>query len=708
MKFPKITKTVSSSSAKKLFRFDNWLFSIRTKLIAAFLVTLIPIILLGIFSYNSAFNSIKDTATKTSLEAMGQVNKYIGLSLRNIENTSTQISIDTDFQNYALSSKDAIGAASYRQKLINLIKNISSENELICSITILLDDGKSISSHANLKEVQYADLGGTQLSNRAREKGGEAFWLGSHAELDKLLPESEPYSLSSVMLIQNSISKEAKGLLVVDAKPDLINNALKDLDFGSNSELHLISPDNKDVAFVMNNGVNEPLDTSDPNNQIIGTEFFSTATKSQEEHGSFITDYKGKEHMVLHAKVGDTGFVFIGLVPTSNFSDSAKGIKNVTVVLTIVAAAIAILIGLYIAIGMSGTINRIIKTSKKAADGDLTVKFESRRKDELGTLSQSLQIMLSHMGKLIENAADTAAKVIESSRTVATTSQQVSIVSHEVARTVQEIAEGASAQASDSEKGSIKMGDLAQKINTVSDSARTIESYSENTIDLTKQGLSSVVDLESKAKETTEITHTIITDIQALEANSQSIGKIVKVINGIADQTNLLALNAAIEAARAGEAGRGFAVVADEIRKLAEQSTFATKDIAAIIADTQSQTTHLVDRAISTENILKSQNVAVANTLNVFKNISDSMELLAKRVLDIMDGITEMDSYKDQTIASIHNISSVSEEIAASTEEVSASTEEQLGSIEELSSFAKQLEDAAESLKESISRFKIR
>ena len=91
--------------------------------------------------------------------------------------------------------------------------------------------------------------------------------------------------------------------------------------------------------------------------------------------------------------------------------------------------------------------------------------------------------------------------------------------------------------------------------------------------------MASVENLNLKTTETNEIIKTILADIDSLEENSKSIGKIIKVISSIADQTNLLALNATIEAARAGEMGKGFAVVANEVRKLAEQSMAAAKEI---------------------------------------------------------------------------------------------------------------------------------
>jgi methyl-accepting chemotaxis protein len=379
----------------------------------------------------------------------------------------------------------------------------------------------------------------------------------------------------------------------------------------------------------------------------------------------------------------------VGLVPTSNFREAAGSIRTVTVIFTLVAIAIALVIGFYLAIGISKTLNKILNLSKKVASGDLTVKLDVVGKDELGVLSGSINAMVESMRTLIANAAETALTVIKSAQTVASTTDQISIVSHEVTKTVQEISEGSSAQAVDSEQGVSKMKELALKINAVADYAKTIESYSDETIKLTEDGLNSVVDLEGKAKETTGITRTIITDAQELNVHSQSIGKIVKVISNIAEQTNLLALNAAIEAARAGDAGRGFAVVSDEIRKLAEQSASATREIATIIKNTQNQTARVVESAEASENILKSQNIAVENTLAVFKKISSSMVELANKVSEITKGMEDMEKYKESTLSAIHNISSVSQQIAASTEEVSASTQEQLSAIEELNNVRK-------------------
>lgn len=697
--------------AKYLFKGRIRLISIRTKLISAFAITIIPIILLGVFSYNSAFNSIKESCTSTSLETMAQLNKYLNLSLENLDALSTQLFVNSDFQKYiaATSDADTSETKASHDIVYTLAVKMVMTNPVISNVTIMLENNKSIStSGVFVKENGFENIKDNWLVTKAMEFKGNPFWVGSHPEFDEQRTNKVDYALSSVRLIQDTVQGRVRGLLVIDIKLDLISAAIGDTNLGNGSELHFISPDGKDIAFRTVNGVGQPLDTTDTTDQMTAQSFYAKITEGNEANGSFLNDYKGEEHLVLHTSVGQTGYVLVGLVPTANFSAFASGIRNITILFTIIAAIIAILIGLYMAIGMGRTINRIISASRKAADGDLTTEFRSRRRDELGDLTVSINLMISNMRKLIENATDTALSVAESAKTVTVTSQQVSDSSHETARAVQEIAEGASAQAMESEQSAKKMSELALSINTVSDSARTIESYSDETKTLTEQGLSSVLNLESKARETTKITQTIITDVQALKKHSEAIGKIVKVISGIADQTNLLALNAAIEAARAGEAGRGFAVVSDEIRKLAEQSASATRDITSIINDSQHQTSLVVERAVSSENILMSHNEAVEQTLDIFKRITNSMELLAKKVSDIMDGITDMDSYKNQTITSIHSISAVSEEIAASTEEVAASTEVQLNSIEDLYGFATHLDEAAKTLSQSISKFKVR
>ncbi|MDF2930508.1 MAG: methyl-accepting chemotaxis sensory transducer, partial [Anaerospora sp.] len=188
---------------------------------------------------------------------------------------------------------------------------------------------------------------------------------------------------------------------------------------------------------------------------------------------------------------------------------------------------------------------------------------------------------------------------------------------------------------------------------------------------------------------------------------SKEIGQIVDTISGIAGQTNLLALNAAIEAARAGEQGRGFAVVAEEVRKLAEQSQNAAKQIATLISEIQGDT----DKAVSAMNAGTREVKLGAEVVNAsgvaFQEIVAMILKGSNQTKEISVAIEHIAAGSGQIVNSVNEINELSKTASAEAQTVSAATEEQAASMEEVASASQSLSHLAVNLQDDVSKFRI-
>jgi twitching motility protein PilJ len=225
------------------------------------------------------------------------------------------------------------------------------------------------------------------------------------------------------------------------------------------------------------------------------------------------------------------------------------------------------------------SVTEFLTVVSQIARGDLTLRGHVTN-DALGNVVDSVNYMLDNFMKVLERVRKAAIDVSSSA--------------NEILLSSEDMASGAVQQDQEITNTSSAVEELTVSMKQVSNNAEASAEAARRALDAAEQGNRAVHDTLEGMQRIRSSVQATAKKIKSLGDRSLEISEIINVINNITEQTNLLALNAAIEAARAGEAGRGFAVVADEVRKLAEHSRTATKDIAALIKAIQAETNEAV------------------------------------------------------------------------------------------------------------------
>lgn len=376
-------------------------------------------------------------------------------------------------------------------------------------------------------------------------------------------------------------------------------------------------------------------------------------------------------------------------------------------VISLIAVIIGIAIALFISRMISKPVNEMLEAANRVAKGDLTVQIENESENELGQLSHAIRTMVSNLHNLISEVHTSSMKVASTSQEISSSSEEITAGASQISETVSDISKGAMSQSTRAEEVSRAMGDMTSNIQQIAGNAQAAATGATESNQLIQEVGKKSEGLLIQMDHIQEAVGNSAKVIRDLDGKSKKIGEIVDLITSIADQTNLLALNAAIEAARAGEQGRGFAVVADEVRKLAEDSGSAAKQIALLIQDIQSGTGEAVNSMeMGTEKVTVGAK-ALHETVSAVKSIVESGEKVAMMSQEIAAAAEEQAATIQEITSSVEEVSAIAEQSAAGTEQTSASVQEQTASLEELATSAQQLADLAGNLMEATSKFKI-
>ncbi|MGE5354345.1 MAG: methyl-accepting chemotaxis protein [Acidobacteriota bacterium] len=328
---------------------------------------------------------------------------------------------------------------------------------------------------------------------------------------------------------------------------------------------------------------------------------------------------------------------------------------------------------------LSESTNEMLMAIEKLAEGDLTVSLTAKKQDDVGRLYDGFNRALSRIRQMFENIVEAVSAT--------------ALATGDISSSTEEMAANSSQQTMQAAEVAGAVEEMTRTILESTENSRVAAGSASENGEMARQGGQIVIETINGMNKIAEVVLSAAETVEKLGTSSSQIGEIIQVIDDIADQTNLLALNAAIEAARAGEQGRGFAVVADEVRKLAERTTKATKEIALMIKQIQQDT----ELAVSS---IKQGTTEVEKGKHLAEKAGESLK-------EIIVGTEKGANLINQLAQASEQQASTSEEMSKNIEGISTSIRQSSSGIQEIARASEGLNRLTMNLQEMISKFRI-
>ena len=391
-------------------------------------------------------------------------------------------------------------------------------------------------------------------------------------------------------------------------------------------------------------------------------------------------------------------------------NDDGTAVYDSILMTTIIVAIIVILVtcvcGFLLLRTISSSVDMVLTNLRKIAQGDLRIHLSTDSGDEFAQMADETNKMIENIRNMTKTIQKTAESVADASGTLTNTAEQSAHATQSVAQSITEVAEASHGQMDSVAEAKQQVQAFTRGLSDATSAIENVADDIEHTSQKAEEGNQLVV---ATVDQMNAIADTVVSSsevVAKLGERSKEIGNIVEVISGISGQTNLLALNAAIEAARAGEHGHGFAVVAEEVRKLAEESQNASKQIGDLIRAIQEETEEAVTAMETGRTEAEKGRENVAATGEGFSEILSMIRRIQENAGSIkatMDDLGQRATKIDTATGEIHDAAS---KVASESQTVSAATEEQAAGMEEIAASSRGLSDMAHELNTAAAKFK--
>jgi methyl-accepting chemotaxis protein len=391
-----------------------------------------------------------------------------------------------------------------------------------------------------------------------------------------------------------------------------------------------------------------------------GNRMFEAYARDWDEGNTVMDAYD----RISEKTIEKTGFIIndmeeIGQSAVEEMFSMIKHAMSVITMIVIAASLIGagILIYLkYLHTSITLPLRMLVRASSRIAAGDLSTEITGLKvKNEIGDLAHDFNAMVTNLRTIIGQVKNGAVQLAAATEQLSSTADQIVQGSIEQDNKSTQVATA-------SQELSSTIEDVARNAGSAAESAKEASAEANTGGQIVEKSVSSINGIASIAGKTSEV-------MSVLGSRSNEVGVIIKVIDDIASQTNLLALNAAIEAARAGEQGRGFAVVADEVRKLAEKTTQATKEITETISVIQEDT----NKAIAS---MDDEMRAVDEGVQLSKDAGSALESIVKRVDEVTSMIEQIATASEEQSSAANQIGNDIDDVVSISKAASTGAQE--------------------------------